>query len=90
MDEKNNLKIERRFDKLETDVDEWKADLEELKAGLSIIIKKMNDYQEENRRHFQVLMEHYSSEIRTVGEGIRANRDRLDDHESRILKLEAS
>ena len=73
-----------------TDVAELKTDVAGLKADVSFIIVKMNEYQEENRRHFLVLMEHHSSQISTVGEGIRANRDRIDDHESRILKLEAS
>ena len=62
-----------------------------------VLIKMMNDYskkmdenQEEIRRLFGVKDEQHSSDLKGLGEGVRSNRERLDEHEGRLEDLEAS
>lgn len=62
-----------------------------------VLIKMMNDYskkldenQAEIRRLFGVKDEQHSADLKGLGEGVRSNRERLDDHEQRLEDLEAS
>jgi hypothetical protein len=76
MAKRNENRIEQRLDRIEGDI--------------SFIITTMNENQEEIRRLFGVKDESQSSDLKGLGEGVSANRDRLNDHEVRIQGLEAS
>lgn len=93
----NQDKIEKRLDRIESKVDENSNDIKELKGDnrsmkedIAFIIKQMDQNQREIRRLFGVKDEQVASDLKGLGDGVRANRDRLDDHESRIRDLEAS
>lgn len=86
------------------DVSTLKDDVKKLKLGqerleerlkrnedtLAFMVKTMDRYQAENKRYFEVLIEQNRSGRGVQGEGIRANRERLDEHEIRIRDLEVS
>jgi chromosome segregation ATPase len=89
--------VEQRLDRVETKVDKMDSDVEDLKHGqkrleghFEFVIRRIDEYQADNRRHIEMLLEKHFSDKAGQGEGYRANRDRLDDHETRIQKLEAS
>jgi chromosome segregation ATPase len=98
----NHLKNDVR--ELKGDVQELKSDVRGLKDGqkrlevgqqklesyFKFIRESLDRYQTENKRHFEVLIEHHKSERSILGEGVKGNRERLDDHEMRIQALEAS
>lgn len=97
-------RMEKSIDVLQGDVEVLKADVRVIKADIRIIqddvnflkdgfqfmCGKLDEYLQETQRHIAILNEHQEDRLARQGEGIRANRDRLDDHESRIQGLEAS
>ena len=83
-------RVEKKVDLNTTEVKGLRGDVEVLKGDVTFIIKQMDENQREIRRLFGVKDEQAKSDLKGVGEGVRANRERLDDHESRIQDLEAS
>ena len=88
---------------LKSDVKTLKSDVESLKEGqralksefgakmdghFKELFRFLNEREERSERLMAVLIEDYDSKQARRGEGLRANRDRLDDHEGRIQKLE--
>ena len=95
--EKRFGKLEGRFDALQSDVEVLKddvkvlkGDVHELKDSFGFMLKKMDENQRQNERYFQILIEQTRYDISGVGEGVKANRDRLDSPEDRLRHLEAS
>lgn len=89
--------VEGRFERLDEKVDRNSRKIDENARKLdrhddllAFIIKKMDENQEEIRRLFGVKDEQHSSDLKGLGEGVRSNRERLDDHEGRLEDLEAS
>ena len=82
--------VEGRFERLDEKVDRNSRKLDRHDDLLAFIIKKMDENQEEIRRLFGVKDEQHSSDLKGLGEGVRSNRERLDDHEGRLEDLEAS
>ncbi|MCA9775688.1 MAG: hypothetical protein KC800_03195 [Candidatus Eremiobacteraeota bacterium] len=74
--EKGQQNLEQRFERLSDDV--------------TFVIQTLDRHHEEMKRYFGILIEQFRGEMEAHGEGYRANRDRLDDHEERIENLEAS
>jgi peptidoglycan hydrolase CwlO-like protein len=66
-----------------------KSDLEAKMEGyFKDLYEFLNEMNEKNERRMAVLIEDYDSKRAALGEGIRISRDRLDNHEARIQKLE--
>ena len=64
--------------------------LDRLGEDVSFLVQAFNRTEEQHRRYYEMILEAFRSEIRAFGEGIRHNRERIDDHEVRIDQLEAS
>ena len=79
---------------LKEDVRDLKEDVRDLKTsqkkGFDSIIDFLNQESQKSDRRLEILREDHRPQMSVLGEGIRANRDRLDDHEERIQRLEAS
>ena len=98
--EENARKIDengRKIDENGKRLDRVEAKLDTHDEYFVVLIKMMNDYskkmdenQEEIRRLFGVKDEQHSSDLKGLGEGVRSNRERLDEHEGRLEDLEAS
>ncbi len=80
-------KVDERFDKLEERMD--KTD-EFIVESFNAVYAKFEESKEENRRHFEVLLEHVSDLFRPFRDKGYEHDDRLGDHEVRISKLERS
>ena len=93
----------RRFDQLErTKVDktEFRKAITDLRSGLRGEMRReiaasaaetrrcIDATAAETRRHFDVVGEALRDEIRRFGDPIAAHTDRLENHETRIAKLE--
>jgi peptidoglycan hydrolase CwlO-like protein len=87
-DDVQDLKEGQR--RLEDDVQDLKAGQKRLEGHLEFVIERLDQMHEESDRRFGILLEHHRKEKAQQGEGVRANRERLDDHEVRIQDLEAS
>ena len=97
-------RLDEKVDRNSRKIDENGKRLDRVEAKLDthdeyfvVLIKMMNDYskkmdenQEEIRRLFGVKDEQHSSDLKGLGEGVRSNRERLDEHEGRLEDLEAS
>ena len=98
--EENARKIDengRKIDENGKRLDRVEAKLDTHDEYFVVLIKMMNDYskkmdenQEEIRRLFGVKDEQHSSDLKGLGEEVRSNRERLDEHEGRLGDLEAS
>ena len=66
--------------------------LEAAMRGLRQEMRKRSEetrgYFEETRRHFDVVAESLHDDFRLFAEAIRADSERLDDHEVRLRRLE--
>jgi hypothetical protein len=58
--------------------------------SIAFLIKKMDEGHKQIIRHFEVAREDFRSEMRVFGEGIGINRERLDNHDRRLTKLEST
>ena len=88
---------------LKTDVAELKTDVQGLKREvksiketqaehsemLVFIVQKMNTMTEDNRRWFEMAQENHRDEMRAWRDASQIDRERLDDRENRIGRLEA-
>ena len=91
--DENGRKIEengRKIDENGKRLDRVEAKLDKHDELFVFIIRKMDENQEEIRRLFGVKDEQHSSDLKGLGEGVRSNRERLDEHEGRLEDLEAS
>ena len=50
--------------------------------------EEVRQQSEQTRRHFDVVAESLRDDLRLFAEAIRANSERLDDHEVRLRRLE--
>jgi uncharacterized coiled-coil protein SlyX len=90
MAKKKEDNVEQRLDRMDCKLDSLDVKFEKLSQDVASMITLMNQNQEEIRRLFGVKGEDHALKLKGIGEGYRINRERLDDHEGRISKLEAS
>jgi chromosome segregation ATPase len=79
--------LEQRQRGVESEVQNLRQEQEK---GFKTILDFLNEQSVKDQRQIEMLIEHHQSDMSIQGEGFKANRDRLDDHETRIQKLEAS
>lgn len=82
--------LRRRLDTLQEDVNELKEAGGRRDETLAFIIEKIDDYREEGRRHLEVLLEHHRGEMAAIRDAVTGNRERLEDHEDRLVDLESA
>jgi hypothetical protein len=75
---------DRRFDRLER----TKVDKAEFRKAIADLRSEITASAAETRRYFEVVADDMMSRIRVYGDGIAAATDRLENHETRITKLE--
>lgn len=80
------LRLDQAGREADSQDEQWKR----LDDRFALLIRTMVKNHDEIKRYFEILIEQHRAEMRSQGEGYRANRDRLDDHEERIQDLEAS
>jgi hypothetical protein len=76
--------MDRRFDRVERAIDR----LERTKVDKAEFRKATATSIEETRRHFDVVAEALRDDIRIFADGLASHTDRLEQHETRITKLE--
>jgi hypothetical protein len=74
-------RFERRFERIETE-------LRALGQEMGKRSDETRGYFEKTRRHFDVVAESLHDDFRLFAEAIRADSERLDDHEVRLRRLE--
>lgn len=89
---------------LKTDVKHLKQGQDRLNDNVAFLLTAVNEnhkaikaveetvkeYRSDMKRYFDVQREHHEAQMRVLGEAYGLNRERLDDHEVRIQRLEAS
>jgi chromosome segregation ATPase len=84
--EKNTAACERNSAHIEQN----RKAIERNGESIAFLIKKMDEGHKQIIRHFEVAREDFRSEMRAFGEGIGINRERLDNHDRRLTKLEST
>jgi len=88
--EKKVDKLEQKVDHLDQKVDKLEQKVDKVQDTLTFIVGYMKEQSAENQRIIGVMEEKSVSYIEALGEGVRANRERLDTHGKRLDQLEAS
>ncbi len=74
-----------RFDEIDKSLAELKSDNRSIQDTLAFLVEHAMGAEERMKRHTEMLLEHFRSDLRALRED---QRYRLDDHETRIRRLE--
>ena len=83
-------KLEQKVDHLDQRVERVEGKVDKVNDTLSFIVDYMKEQSAENQRIIGIMEEKSVSYMEALGEGVRANRERLDIHGKRLDQLEAS
>jgi hypothetical protein len=76
------------FDKVHAEFDKVHAEFERVDAEFAKLRAEIKAEGETTRRHMDIIGEQMRDLVRVVAEGAAANSVRLEDHETRITRLE--
>lgn len=80
--------LSARLETVETGLSDVRADVGELKAHLFEVRDAMFADSAKNRDFVSIKVEALRSEVKVYADGVIAHGEKLDDHETRITKLE--